>query len=41
MLSHINKKFGMIKKEYEKDDDKMKAHVLVSLPEEYKVVHKI
>ena len=34
----INKKFGKIKKEYEKDDDTMKAHVLVNLPDEYKPV---
>ena len=37
-LFRINKKFGRIKKEYEKDEDTMKAHVLVNLPEEYKAV---
>ena len=37
-LYRINKKFGRIKKEYEKDEDTLKAHVLVNLPEEYKAV---
>ena len=37
-LFRINKKFGKIKKEYEKDEDTMKAHVLVDLPDEYKPV---
>ena len=37
-LYRINKKFGKIKPEYEKDDDAMKAHVVVNLPDEYKAV---
>ena len=40
-LFRINKKFGKIKTQYEKDDDAMKAHVLVNLPDEYKPVRTL
>ena len=36
MISKLNEKFKGIKEEYEKDDDMIIAHVLTSLPEEYK-----
>ena len=35
LLFRINAKFGKIKSLYKKDEDMMKAHVLVNLPKEY------
>ena len=37
-LYRVNVRFKKIKTEYGKDDDQVKAHVLVNLPEEYKAI---
>ena len=37
-LYRVNARFRKIKTEYGKDDDQVKAHVLVNLPEEYKAI---
>ena len=37
-LFKINSKFEKIKKEYKKDEDSIKAHVIACLPDEYKTV---
>ena len=37
-LYQVNAKFKKIKAKYGKDDDQIKAHVLVNLPEEYEVI---
>ena len=36
MILKLNEKFKGIKEDYEKDDDMIIAHVLTSLPDEYK-----
>ena len=38
VLFLINSRFEKIKKEYKKDDDSMKAHVLVNIPAEFEMV---
>ena len=37
-LFRINSKFDRIKKEYKKDEDSIKAHVITWLPDEYKTI---